>query len=282
LRRRRLRLAKAAASALLVIAVAAVSAGASFQADVAQKQELANLYVRIVCDGTERQVRTAQTTVGATLAMAGVRLAPADYVIPHAGTRITPGTVIQVVRVEGKTIETRQQVGFRTIRKATPSLRPGLTQVKSEGRTGEKIVTYRVRYENGKEVSRKVVGSRIVTKPQDRVILVGQRGFMTSRGFFSSRRVLRMFATGYDPGPRSCGRYASGYTSCGYRAGYGVVAVDPRTIALRSRLYIEGYGFAIAGDTGSAIRGDRIDLGFDSYREAKRFGMKHVTVHVLE
>ena len=46
------------------------------------------------------------------------------------------------------------------------------------------------------------------------------------------------------------------------RAGYGVVAVDPRVIHLGSKLYIEGYGYAIAGDTGGAVKGYIIDLGF--------------------
>jgi 3D (Asp-Asp-Asp) domain-containing protein len=66
------------------------------------------------------------------------------------------------------------------------------------------------------------------------------------------------------------------------RAGYGVVAVDPRHIPLGSRLYIEGYGFAIAGDTGGAIKGHRIDLGYGNYRAARSFGRKKVTVHVLK
>jgi 3D (Asp-Asp-Asp) domain-containing protein len=60
------------------------------------------------------------------------------------------------------------------------------------------------------------------------------------------------------------------------------VAVDPRVIPLRSRLYVEGYGLAIAGDTGRAIKGNRIDLGFNTYREAMRFGRRSVIVHILE
>ncbi|MCX8053988.1 MAG: 3D domain-containing protein, partial [Armatimonadetes bacterium] len=103
----------------------------------------------------------------------------------------------------------------------------------------------------------------------------------TSRGEFRTRRVLTMHATAYDPGPRSCGRYATGRTACGLQAGYGVVAVDPRVIPLGTHLYIEGYGHAIAGDRGRAIKGNRIDLGFSTYKEAIRFGRKRVTVHVL-
>jgi 3D (Asp-Asp-Asp) domain-containing protein len=57
--------------------------------------------------------------------------------------------------------------------------------------------------------------------------------------------------------------------------------VDPRVIPLGTRLYIPGYGFAIAGDTGGAIVGRRIDLGFDSLGDAMAFGRRAVKVYTL-
>jgi 3D (Asp-Asp-Asp) domain-containing protein len=87
-----------------------------------------------------------------------------------------------------------------------------------------------------------------------------------------------MEATAYAPWH---GKGVDGTTAIGLRAGYGVVAVDPRVIPLRSVLYIEGYGRAIAGDTGGAIKGHRIDLGFATAREAYRFGRRPVRVYVL-
>ena len=60
------------------------------------------------------------------------------------------------------------------------------------------------------------------------------------------------------------------------------MAVDPKVIALGAKLYIEGYGYAIAGDRGRAIKGNRIDLGFATVREALNFGRKSVIVHVLD
>jgi 3D (Asp-Asp-Asp) domain-containing protein len=65
------------------------------------------------------------------------------------------------------------------------------------------------------------------------------------------------------------------------RATHGVVAVDPNVIPLYTRLYIEGYGPAIAGDIGGAIRGQRIDLCFDSLGEALDWGRRPVTVYIL-
>jgi len=99
-----------------------------------------------------------------------------------------------------------------------------------------------------------------------------------SRG---SGRTLTMLATAYDPGPGSNGQWA-GISYLGTPLHYGIVAVDPNVIPLGSRLYIEGYGEGYAADTGGAIKGNRIDLCFNTYEEAMDFGMKNVKVTILE
>ncbi len=86
-----------------------------------------------------------------------------------------------------------------------------------------------------------------------------------------------MVATAYTADCYGC----SGRTALGYRAGHGVVAVDPRIIPLGTRLYIPGYGMAVAGDTGGAIIGRRIDLGFNSIGDALQFGRRPVRVFRL-
>ena len=63
--------------------------------------------------------------------------------------------------------------------------------------------------------------------------------------------------------------------------GERVVAVDPRVIPFRTRMWVPGYGFGVAADTGSDIQGHRIDVGFDAYWEAVRWGRRSVTVYVL-
>jgi 3D (Asp-Asp-Asp) domain-containing protein len=86
-----------------------------------------------------------------------------------------------------------------------------------------------------------------------------------------------MVATAYTANCDGC----SGTTASGQHAGHGIVAVDPRVIPLGSHLYIPGYGQAIAGDTGGAIHGNRVDLGFNSDSDAMQFGRRSVTVYVL-
>lgn len=95
------------------------------------------------------------------------------------------------------------------------------------------------------------------------------------------RKILSLEATAYYPGPEDTWPFASGTTASGLKAGYGVVAVDRRVIPLKTRVYVEGYGYAIAADMGGAIKGKKIDLCYDTYEEAVRFGRKNVKVYLL-
>ena len=95
---------------------------------------------------------------------------------------------------------------------------------------------------------------------------------------FSYTAVMSMEATAYLPSDGG----GSGITAMGIPATYGVVAVDPGIIPLGSRVYIPGYGEAIAADTGGAIYGYRIDLCMENYYEAMDFGRRTVTVYLLD
>jgi 3D (Asp-Asp-Asp) domain-containing protein len=61
-----------------------------------------------------------------------------------------------------------------------------------------------------------------------------------------------------------------------------VIAVDPNVIPLGSRVHVEGYGEAIAGDTGGAIKGNRIDIFIPNYARAVDFGIKTLNVTILD
>jgi 3D (Asp-Asp-Asp) domain-containing protein len=91
-------------------------------------------------------------------------------------------------------------------------------------------------------------------------------------------RSLTMTASGYSRFDDGCGSY----TANGSLLRKGLVAVDPRVIPLGTRLFITGYGYAVADDTGGAIKGNRIDLAFDSHPEASQFGMQKVTVFIID
>jgi 3D (Asp-Asp-Asp) domain-containing protein len=84
---------------------------------------------------------------------------------------------------------------------------------------------------------------------------------------------LKMVATAY---------FSGGKTTTGLRARKGIVAVDPSVIPLGTKLYIQGYGEAQAADTGSSIKGNRIDLCFDSLQECTTYGKRNINVYLVE
>lgn len=93
-----------------------------------------------------------------------------------------------------------------------------------------------------------------------------------------SSRSLTMNASAYSA-------YDSGnshYTFGGTYLRKGIIAVDPTVIPLGTRVYIPDYGYAIADDIGGSIKGNRIDMAFDSHNEAMQFGRQQVTVYLLD
>ena len=93
-------------------------------------------------------------------------------------------------------------------------------------------------------------------------------------------RVINMNATAYSPDPAENGGYS--VTALGTPLRRGVVAVDRRVIPLGTKLYIEGYGYARAEDTGGAIKGNKIDLLFNTKAECRNFGRRNVKVYILK
>ena len=92
------------------------------------------------------------------------------------------------------------------------------------------------------------------------------------------RRKMIVEATAYSPQDPGLGKY----TARGNLVGYGIIAVDPRVIPLGTRVYIPNYGIAVADDTGGAIVGKRIDIAFDTHREAMSFGRQTIEIYILD
>jgi len=89
-----------------------------------------------------------------------------------------------------------------------------------------------------------------------------------------------MVATAYYSG--GGGLNGNGITAIGLRAKKGIVAVDPKIIPLGTRLYIPGYGEALAADTGGWIKGSRIDLVFESLEDCYRYGRRKIKVYLVQ
>jgi 3D (Asp-Asp-Asp) domain-containing protein len=91
------------------------------------------------------------------------------------------------------------------------------------------------------------------------------RTLETKNGPIEYWRRIPMLTTAYSAATsgKSPDHPRYGVTRTGLKAGYGIVAVDPRVIPLKTNIYVPGYGEALAGDTGGRVLGKHIDLGYD-------------------
>ena len=171
-----------------------------------------------------------------------------------------------------------------TVYQDDPETEAGEEKVLEEGADGKKIKIYKITYsKDGEEYSKEVISVE-TTPPQDKKILRGTkivwRTLDTANGEIRYWKKIRVWATHYDGGAGCRGCSGRGFTATGLRAGKGVIAVDPTVIKLGSQVYVPGYGKAVAGDTGGAIKGNIIDLGFDDARTAG-WSAKFVDIYLL-
>jgi 3D (Asp-Asp-Asp) domain-containing protein len=238
-----------------------------------------------VRDGNRELVLTTrQATVAKALAEHAIRLDSLDQVVPAVDTPVSADLAITIIRIEEKNRVAENPLSFPQETRRDNQLPAGERKIVQTGQTGIEKETIREVYQNGALASQETVSREVVKPPVPEITAVGS-GNIVSRGgkTFRYSGVLAMLATAYDPGWISNGKWAGYPTADGiHQVEKGVVAVDPRVIPLGTRLYVEGYGYAIAADTGGAIKGNRIDLAFNTYEEAIQFGMKDVKVYILE
>jgi len=183
-------------------------------------------------------------------------------------------------------IEARVCTPPPTLFEVNRRLPPRHRVLRAEGKAGESLIVWRVYLRDGKEIRRVKVREEVLEPPQPRIYEIGVHGHIAARGVvgrstaFRTTKVLQMHASAYTP-CRSGGGTGTGRTATGLPAGYGLVAVDPRVIPLGTVLYVEGYGMAIAADTGRAIRGYKIDLCYATRQQALQFGRRKVRVYLL-
>lgn len=232
--------------------------------------------ISIIDDGKTTQIRTYRKRVRDVLRESGIKLTPLDKVKPGMTTIIDPKQtkVIYITRVQQQNQKEVEKVPYITIIQKEPRLTRGTRRVVFPGEAGEVEKLFLLTKENGKVVSRVFVKQVTVKEAKPMVVALGTGLPAPSRGVIPGSRVLNMSATAYT--------HTGHRTATGVYPIRGVVAVDPRVIPLGTRLYINGYGFARAADTGGAIKGGRIDLFFNSRSEAIRWGRRKVKVSIIE
>ena len=220
-------------------------------------------------DGRTIRTRTHRERVGEVLADLGIVLSGQDYTRPPLDASLGDETTIEVVRVAEEFVVEQSPIPFDVVWQPDPDLEIDHRRVLQEGAPGMLKRRWRVRYENGAEISRTLENEYVAVPPTTKIIGYGTkivvRQLETPQGTVEYWRVIRMLATSYSAStagvPRTSPYY--GRTRLGLPMRYGIVAVDPRVVPLGSQVYVPGYGVGLAADTGGAIRGRRIDLGYD-------------------
>ena len=243
--------------------------------------------VEIKANGVELEEQTAEDTVEDmldaeknTLESQGIEFdKDVDEVSPSLDSKIEGDVSVQLVKVDTKDIVEKQPINFDTIVEKDENLDSSVQKVKSEGVNGEKEITYQIIYKDGVEVSRDVKSTRTISEPQNEIVVKGTGQVYASRGGdkINYKKKFSCTATAYSNHSNT----ATGRVPVRNEGGLSTIAVDPSVIPLGSKVYVDGYGYAIAADTGSAIKGDKVDLYLNSSGECNDWGRRSVNVLVV-
>lgn len=246
--------------------------------------------VKILVDASEINLQSADDTVGDLLKSQNISLGDKDKINHNLDEKLMPELAIEIVRVKSEIVTEVKSIGFNTQTKKDSSKTSSQSYVEKEGVDGQKEVKLEVTYENGKEVSRNEISSTVVKEPQDKIFVQGtqttpvyNRGEHVPTNMPPVKWSAVFNTTAYSPtnGATRAWTY-SGMQAVRNSNGWSTVAVDPSVIPIGTKLFVEGYGFAIAADTGSAIKGNKVDVFFNSYEEACAWGRRFLNVYVLD
>lgn len=268
--------------------------------------------VKIKADGKVTTEDTFSASVETILSRCGIDLGDDDITSPSKDTVIKENTTIKVKRVTYKTVTKTETEPYGTTYKDDSSMYKGSTYVKSKGVNGEKEVTYKVKYVDGKKTSSEVLSEKVTKKAVNQVVVQGTKkagaGYKAASVTVGKNNIKTVsnfslpskYSVDSNLVPTS---YKAKYTGKGtaYNGGYrtstgkipqpGYIAVNPKVIPYGSKLWIVSndgkyvYGYAIAADTGGFVwngSGTLADLYFNSQSECIQFGRRDITIYVLD
>ncbi|KAA6470908.1 DUF348 domain-containing protein [Bacillus swezeyi] len=245
--------------------------------------------VTVKDSGKDKDIWTTSTTVADFLKHHKISIEDDDEVKPALDQKLTKDQAdVHITRIKKVTDVVEENIPFDVKKKEDSSLEKGEKKVIQPGKEGKLKKHYAVVMKNGKEVSRELIKEETATESKTKVIAVGtkqktvaQASANVSRGNQSSGKEFYVSSTAYTASCNGC----SGHTATGVNLknnpGSKVIAVDPGVIPLGSKVHVEGYGYAVAADTGSAIKGRKIDVFFPNKSAAYRWGNKKVKIKVL-
>ncbi|MHA0857599.1 3D domain-containing protein [Paenibacillus sp. CMAA1364] len=267
------------------------------------------LAVNITADGQSVNTFTTQGTVNDTIKQLGITLDEHDKIFPDLNTKITDKLDIRIVRINKQMVERVETIPFQVIKTSDPSIMKGNVKIVQNGQSGAIVQHIEKIYEDGQFVTMSLVNKEVRNKVQDKVVAVGTKveapkpkpapvilasakssskpeianvNNRTSKAGvdFTYKKVLKNVSmTAYSSEEPGIGTR----TASGTRVTEGrTIAVDKNVIPMGWWVYIEGIGFRRAEDTGGAIKGNKIDVYYDSLQNARNFGRKNGrTVYVI-
>lgn len=258
--------------------------------DIAEKDIIGNPSDERVSDGMKIEVWKAEKgkaeirgksedfwfypgTVAENLTYNGIKFTADDIISPAKTAEVSAETQIRYDQVTYKYRDRKKDVKAEREVKLDPKLTSGVIE-KTEGHPGRAVFRYTTRYVNGKKKETTVRRLRWITEPAKASMRFGTSGTGES-GSVEWTRTFTGNTTAYYMGQNPMG-------ASGMRCHFGTCAVDPSVIPYGTKLYVTGYGTAIATDCGSAVKGNVVDLYMHNNAEALRWGRRFVTVYVLD
>ena len=247
--------------------------------------------IAIQVDGEEIKLNTVPATVGEILTMNGIILGENDAVEPGVEDVVEDGTVIAVNRMEAEFITREYSIDYPVEIKKDSTLAVGTEKVLQAGEPGRKTEVYKVTYLDG-DIAEKELVSREIVDPVPEIIAKGTYEVASRSQTSTTSAKTTTSTSGTAPNGMSYSKVftctATAYTADGTKTKtgttprVGAIAVDPSVIPLGTKLYVEGYGFCVAEDTGGAINGYKIDVYLDTEDECVSWGVKTVKVWILQ
>ncbi|MDR1695303.1 MAG: hypothetical protein LBR69_01530 [Endomicrobium sp.] len=210
----------------------------------------------------------------------GIKLGKNDLISKDINKPLKPSQIAKITRVTKEEKRINENAPFRI----TWSRRYNSNLRKTELQKGIEKNTVKLvndTYRDGILYDREVLNERSTSKEYYRLVLLTPDNKPEKIYDLSKAERKKMVATAYYPGdPLAWGDGT--VTFLGQKMQRGIVAVDPKVIPLKTRLFVSGYGYGYAGDTGNLIKGDRVDLGVNNAKEELSWMFRDVVVYILE
>ena len=240
--------------------------------------------ITIVADGTTYTFESQPITVEDALSQYGIVVGENDVLSQPLLSYIYEETTIEVDRIDVRIETVDEYIEQPETEVEYAYLAAGVRATITEGSPGIDRNTYEVTYSDGEEINRVLLSTERVREPEERVVGVGpadSTGTATMAmattddgASFYYKNSFTVEATAYT--------WTGNTTATGTWPKVGTIAVDPDVIPLGTRVYVSGYGFAVAEDTGGAINNYIIDLYMDTYEECIQWGRRQTTIYILE